>query len=423
MEETLAAQRRRSRGCSSSCSRRASIRRATDARRRARAELVARTIEDALDAVDEPRRGPHPAQLPRRDSRDAAHELLPARTRRRRRSRTSRSSSIPRSIPDLPAPRPMFEIFVYSPRVEGVHLRGGAGRPRRHALVRSARGLPHRGPRPDEGADGEERRHRAGRRQGRLRAQAAADRPATTLREEVVDCYRTFIRGLLDVTDNIVDGKVVAAAPTSCATTATTRTSSSPPTRARRRSPTSPTRIAGRVRLLAGRRVRVGRLGRLRPQGDGHHRARRVGVASSATSASSASTSQTAGLHRRRHRRHVGRRLRQRHAAVARTSSWSAAFDHRHVFLDPIPTRPRASPSASACSSCRARRGPTTTRALISTGGGVFPRTAKSIPLSPRGAGACSASTARRLDADRADPRDPARARRPAVERRHRHVT
>ena len=29
-------------------------------------------------------------------------------------------------IPDLPLPRPMFEIFVYSPRVEGVHLRGGS---------------------------------------------------------------------------------------------------------------------------------------------------------------------------------------------------------------------------------------------------------------------------------------------------------
>jgi len=28
-------------------------------------------------------------------------------------------------IPDLPAPRPMFEIFVYSPRMEGIHLRAG----------------------------------------------------------------------------------------------------------------------------------------------------------------------------------------------------------------------------------------------------------------------------------------------------------
>ena len=48
------------------------------------------------------------------------------------------------------------------------------GRARRAALVRPPRGLPHRGARPGEGADGQERRHRAGRRQGRLRRQAAA---------------------------------------------------------------------------------------------------------------------------------------------------------------------------------------------------------------------------------------------------------
>ena len=39
-----------------------------------------------------------------------------------------------------------------------------------------------------------------------------------------------------------------------------------------------------------------------------------------------------------------------------------AAFDHRHVFLDPDPDAAASSPNASACSSCRARRGPTTTR-------------------------------------------------------------
>ena len=32
---------------------------------------------------------------------------------------------LPRQIPELPEPRPAFEIFVYSPRVEGVHLRFG----------------------------------------------------------------------------------------------------------------------------------------------------------------------------------------------------------------------------------------------------------------------------------------------------------
>src|SRR5439155_10348001 len=31
----------------------------------------------------------------------------------------------PQQLPDLPAPRPKFEIWVYSPRVEGVHLRFG----------------------------------------------------------------------------------------------------------------------------------------------------------------------------------------------------------------------------------------------------------------------------------------------------------
>src|SRR5690606_11019914 len=30
-----------------------------------------------------------------------------------------------RKIEDLPAPKPLYEIFVYSPRVEGIHLRFG----------------------------------------------------------------------------------------------------------------------------------------------------------------------------------------------------------------------------------------------------------------------------------------------------------
>ena len=41
----------------------------------------------------------------------------------------------PHAVSDMPLPRPMYEIFVYSPRVEGVHLRGGPvarGGQRRH---------------------------------------------------------------------------------------------------------------------------------------------------------------------------------------------------------------------------------------------------------------------------------------------------
>ena len=100
------------------------------------------------------RRRRRPAQAVRRvQARPAARSPTC-----RRRGRSSRSGST-------------------RPRVEGVHLRFGAGRPRRAALVGPARGLPHRGARPGQGADGEERGHRAGRRQGRLRRQAAAGRP------------------------------------------------------------------------------------------------------------------------------------------------------------------------------------------------------------------------------------------------------
>ena len=80
----------------------------------------------------------------------------------------------PQKVPDLPAPRPMFEIWVYSPRVEGVHLR--FGRVARGGLRWSDRREDFRTEvlGPGQGADGQERRHRAGRRQGRLRRQAPA---------------------------------------------------------------------------------------------------------------------------------------------------------------------------------------------------------------------------------------------------------
>ena len=69
-----------------------------------------------------------------------------------------------------------------------------------------------------------------------------------------------------------------------------------------------------------------------------------------------------------------------------------AAFDHRHVFIDPDPDAGgRRSTSAGGCSSCPARAGPTTTRRCISPGGGVYPRTPKSIELSDRRREPCSA--------------------------------
>ena len=119
----------------------------------------------------------------------------------------------PSVIPDLPQPRPKFEIFVYSPRVEGVHLRFGA----------VARGGLRWSDRRDDfrtevlglvkaqmvkntvivpvGAKG-------GFFCKQLPAQTQpSDRDAWLA--EGVACYKTFISGLLDITDNLVDGQTV----------------------------------------------------------------------------------------------------------------------------------------------------------------------------------------------------------------------
>ncbi len=109
----------------------------------------------------------------------------------------------------LPQPRPQFEIFVYSPRVEGVHLRGG----------RVARG----------GLRWSDRREDFRTEVlGLMKAQMVKNAlivpvgskggfvvkrpPADPAREaqvgEAVECYRIFLRGLLDLTDNYRQGRV-----------------------------------------------------------------------------------------------------------------------------------------------------------------------------------------------------------------------
>jgi glutamate dehydrogenase len=117
----------------------------------------------------------------------------------------------PEQVPDLPLPRPQYEIFVYSPRLEGVHLRfgpvarGGLRWSDRREdfrtevlglvkaqMVKNAVIVP-------VGAKG-------GFYCKRL-PNPATDREAWL--DEGIECYKTFIRGLLDITDNLVDGRSV----------------------------------------------------------------------------------------------------------------------------------------------------------------------------------------------------------------------
>ena len=116
----------------------------------------------------------------------------------------------PSEIPDLPQPRPRFEIFVYSPRVEGVHLRFGA----------VARGGLRWSDRRDDFRTEVLGLVKAqmvkntvivpvGAKGGFFCKQLPdpADRDAWLA--EGVACYKTFICGLLDITDNLVDGENV----------------------------------------------------------------------------------------------------------------------------------------------------------------------------------------------------------------------
>jgi len=115
----------------------------------------------------------------------------------------------PAAIPDLPLPRPKFEIFVYSPRVEGVHLRMGyvarggiRWSDRREDFRTEVLGLMKAQNVKNTlivpvGAKGG---FVAKRLPGGTREEVQA---------EVIACYRTFIRGLLDLTDNIIGGRLV----------------------------------------------------------------------------------------------------------------------------------------------------------------------------------------------------------------------
>ena len=113
------------------------------------------------------------------------------------------------AIDELPLPRPLYEIFVYSPRVEAVHLRGGKvarggirWSDRREdfrtevlglmkaQMVKNAVIVP------------------VGSKGGFVVKRPPPGGGRKALMAEVVDCYKTMMRGLLDLTDNAVGGAV-----------------------------------------------------------------------------------------------------------------------------------------------------------------------------------------------------------------------
>ncbi|GGO75660.1 NAD-specific glutamate dehydrogenase [Marinobacterium nitratireducens] len=115
----------------------------------------------------------------------------------------------PHAIGDIPLPRPMFEVFVYSARVEGVHLRGG--RVARGGLRWSDRREDYRT--EVLGLVKAQQVKNAvivpvGAKGGFVAKQLPAGGSRDEIQAEGIASYRTFIRALLDVTDNLVAGEL-----------------------------------------------------------------------------------------------------------------------------------------------------------------------------------------------------------------------
>ncbi|MPY24741.1 NAD-glutamate dehydrogenase [Shewanella psychropiezotolerans] len=116
----------------------------------------------------------------------------------------------PEEIPEMPRPLPKFEIFVYSPRVEGVHLRGGKvargglrWSDRREDFRTEVLGL----------VKAQQVKNTVivpvGAKGGFVCKQLPTDGGREAFFSEGQACYRIFIRGLLDISDNIIEGEVI----------------------------------------------------------------------------------------------------------------------------------------------------------------------------------------------------------------------
>lgn len=117
---------------------------------------------------------------------------------------------LPEEISEMPLPKPKFEIFVYSCRMEGLHLRGG--KVARGGLRWSDRSEDYR-----TEVLGLVKAQQVknsvivpvGAKGGFLSKRPMDGASREEVLQEGIYCYRKFISGMLDITDNLVKGKVV----------------------------------------------------------------------------------------------------------------------------------------------------------------------------------------------------------------------
>ncbi|WFB09174.1 NAD-glutamate dehydrogenase [Streptomyces sp. LX-29] len=289
----------------------------------------------------------------------------------------------PQAMPDLPAPRPAYEIWVYSPQVEGVHLRFGKvargglrWSDRREDFRTEILGLVKAQMVKNTvivpvGAKGGF--------VGKRLPDPSVDRDAWLA--EGIACYQTFISGLLDITDNMVGGEVepprdvvrhdgddtylVVAADKGTATFSDIANE-----------------VAQSYGFWLGDAFASG--------GSAGYDHKGMGI-----------TARGAWESVKRHFRELGHDTQTQDFTVVGVGDMSgdvfgngmllsehirlvAAFDHRHIFIDPVPDA-----AVSYAERRRLFELPRSSWAdydtsLLSAGGGVFPRTAKSIAVTPQ---------------------------------------
>ena len=288
----------------------------------------------------------------------------------------------PDQLPWLPLPHPRFEIFVYSPRTEGVHLRGGKvarggirWSDRREdfrtevlglmkaQMVKNAVIVP------------------VGAKGGFVVKQPPDGDDREELMAEVEACYRIFIGGLLDLTDNIVAGETV------------------PPPDVVRYDEDDPYLVVaadkGTAALSDVANAVAGSYGfwlgdAFASGGSSGYDHKEMGI-----------TARGAWESVKRHFRELGHDVQEEDFSVVGIGDMSGdvfgngmllskhirlvgAFDHRHVFLDPDPDPARSWDERKRLFGLPRSSWADYDPELISEGGGVFSRTAKSIPLSPQ---------------------------------------
>ena len=287
----------------------------------------------------------------------------------------------PAKVPGLPEPKPMFEIFVYATRFEGVHLRGG----------KVARGGLRWSDRPEDFRTEVLGLVKAqmvknivivpvGSKGGFVlkKAPPASDREG--FMKEGIACYQDYLRGLLDLTDNRVGDAIV------------------PPPQVRRHDADDPYLVVAADKGTATFSDYANAISKEYGfwLGDAFASGGSVGYDHKAMGITARGAWESA----KRHFRELGVDIQTTDFTVAGIGDMSgdvfgngmllsrhvkllAAFDHRHIFLDPSPDT-----EASFNERERLFKLPRSSWAdydakLISAGGGVHPRSAKSIAITP----------------------------------------